>query len=86
MIAFVLGLAVLYGVLCFIFQGYELELAIIVVSIEVVFIGFYLMIKRETDNIIRKHRNILREELINDIEKLYKCKNLNDVIDWRLDR
>lgn len=86
MIIFILGLAMLYGTLIYMFPKYIVELTIIVASIEAFLIGLYIIIKNEVEKIVRKHRNILREELINDIEKLYKCKDLNDVIDWRLDR
>lgn len=86
MIIFILGLAMLYGTLIYMFPEYIVELTFIVASIEAFLIGLYIIIKNEVEKIVRKHRNILREELINDIKKLYKCKDLNNVIDWRLDR
>lgn len=85
MIIFVLGLAILYGILIYIFPEYVVELAIMVVSIETFLIGLYIIIKNEVEKIVRKHRNILQKEILDDVEKLYKCKNLNDIINFRLD-
>lgn len=86
MIIFILGLATLYGTLIYMFPEYVVELTIIVASIEAFLIGLYIIIKNEVEKIVQKHRNILREEILNDIEKLYRCKNLNDIVDFRLDR
>lgn len=86
MIIFVLGLVILYGVLVYILPEYITELAVIIISIEASAVGLYIMIKNKVEDIVRKHRNILREEILNDVEKLYRCKNLNDIVNFRLDR
>lgn len=69
MIIFILGLATLYGTLIYIFPEYIVELAIIVASIEAFLIGLYIMIKNVVENIVQKHRNILREEILNELRE-----------------
>lgn len=70
----------------FLFPEYAWYIVLLALTFEGLTFGVIVSIRKEIESIIRNHRNILRKELINDIEKLYKCKNLNDIIDWRLDR
>lgn len=86
MILFIISLVICSIVFINIFPEYMGEIAILTIAFSGMIIGILRMIESKIECIVKRRCTILREELINDIEKLYKCKNLNDVIDWRLDR
>lgn len=86
MIVFFISLVVIVTIFVILFPEYAWYIVLLGLAFEGLTFGVIIFIRKEIEFIIRNHRNILREELINDIEKLYKCKNLNDIIDWRLDR
>ena len=70
----------------FLFPGYEWHIVLLALAFEGLTFGIIISVRKEIEFIVQKHRNILREEILNDIEKLYSCKNLNDIVDFRLDR
>lgn len=86
MIVFFISLIVIVTIFVILFPEYAWYIVLLGLAFEGLIFGVIIFIQKKIESIIRKHRNILRKELINDIEKLYKCKNLNDIIDWRLDR
>ena len=86
MIGFFISLVVIVTIFVVLFPEYTWYIVLLGLSFEGLIFGVIIFIRKEIELIVREYRNILREELINDIEKLYKCKNLNDIIDWRLDR
>lgn len=86
MIVFFISLIVIITIFVILFPEYAWYIVLLGLAFEGLTFGVIIFIQKKIESIIRKHRNILRKELINDIKKLYKCKNLNDIIDWRLDR
>lgn len=86
MIVFFISLIVIVTIFVILFPEYAWYIVLLGLAFEGLTFGVIIFIQKKIESIIRKHRNILQKELINDIEKLYKCKNLNDIIDWRLDR
>lgn len=86
MTLFFISLIIIVIIFVILFPEYAWYIVLLAFAFEVLTFEVIILIRKEIEFIVRTHRNILREELINDIEKLYKCKNLNDVIDWRLDR
>lgn len=86
MTLFFISLVVIVIIFVILFPEYAWYIVLLALAFEGLTFGVIIFIRKEIESIVRKHRNILRKELIDDIEKLYKCKSLNDVIDWRLDR
>lgn len=86
MILFVISLCAIMTIFIFLFPGYEWYITLLAFAFEGLTFGVIIYIRKEIENIVRKHRNILREDILNDVEKLYRCKNLNDIVKFRLDR
>lgn len=86
MIGFFISLVVIVIIFVVLFPEYAWYIVLLALSFEGLVLSIIYLINKNVESIVVKHRNILREELIDDIEKLYKCKDLNDVIDWRLDK
>lgn len=86
MILFVISLCAIMTIFIFLFPGYEWYIVLLAFAFEGSTFGVIIYIRKEIESIVQKHRNILREEILNDIEKLYRCKNLNDIVNFRLDR
>lgn len=70
----------------FLFPGYEWYIVLLALAFEGLTFGVIISIRKEIESVVQKHRNILREEILDDVEKLYRCKNLKDVVNFRLDR
>lgn len=70
----------------FLFPEYTWYIVLLAFAFEGLTFGVIVSIRKEIEFIVRKHRNILREEILNDIEKLYRCENLNDIVNFRLDK
>ena len=70
----------------FLFPEYAWYIVLLALTFEGLTFGVIVSIRKEIESIVRKHRNILREEILNDIEKLYRCENLNDIVNFRLDK
>lgn len=70
----------------FLFPEYAWYIVLLALAFEGLIFGVIKFIRKEIESVVRKHRNILREEILNDVEKLYRCKNLNDIVDFRLDK
>ena len=62
MIAFTLGLFILLSVGIKLFPEYIVEVSLIIIGIELLFIGLYYVIKNEVKRIIRKYITELRKE------------------------
>lgn len=70
----------------FLFPEYAWYIVLLALAFEGLTFGVIVSIRKEIESIVQKHRNILREEILDDVEKLYRCKNLNDIVNFRLDR
>lgn len=70
----------------FLFPEYAWYIVLLTLAFEGLTFGVIVSIRKEIESVVRKHRNILREEILDDVEKLYRCKNLNDIVNFRLDR
>lgn len=86
MIIFVISLCAIMTIFIFLFPGYEWYIVLLALAFEGLVFGIIISIRKEVESIVQKHRNILREDILNDVEKLYKCKDLNDIVNFRLDR
>lgn len=79
-------LAIIMTIFVFLFPEYAWYIVLLALAFEGLTFGVIVSIRKEIESIVRKHRNILREEILNDIEKLYRCENLNDIVNFRLDK
>lgn len=79
-------LAIIMAIFVFLFPEYAWYIVLLALAFEGLTFGVIVSIRKEIESIVRKHRNILREEILNDIEKLYRCENLNDIVNFRLDK
>lgn len=79
-------LAIIMTIFVFLFPEYAWYIVLLALAFEGLTFVVIISIRKEIESIVQKHRNILREEILNDVEKLYRCKNLNDIVDFRLDR
>lgn len=79
-------LAIIMTIFVFLFPEYTWYIVLLALAFEGLTFGVIVSIRKEIESIVRKHRNILREEILNDIEKLYRCENLNDIVNFRLDK
>lgn len=70
----------------FLFPEYAWYIVLLALAFEGLTFGVIISIRKEIESVVQKHRNILREEILNDVEKLYRCKNLNDIVNFRLDK
>lgn len=85
MILFFICMIIIVTIFVLLFPEYAWYIVLLALAFEGLIFGVIVCIRREIELIVRKHRNILREEILNDIEKLYRCKNLNDIVNFRLD-
>lgn len=74
------------AIFVFLFPEYAWYIVLLALAFEGLTFGVIVSIRKEIESLVRKHRNILREEILNDIEKLYRCENLNDIVNFRLDK
>lgn len=79
-------LAIIMTIFVFLFPEYAWYIVLLALAFEGLTFGVIVSIRKEIESIVQKHRNILREEILDDVEKLYRCKNLNDIVNFRLDR
>lgn len=79
-------LAIIMTIFVFLFPEYAWYIVLLALAFEGLTFGVIVSIRKEIEYIVRKYRNILREKILNDIEKLYRCKNLNDIVNFRLDK
>lgn len=79
-------LAIIMVIFVFLFPEYAWYIVLLALAFERLTFRVIVSIRKEIESIVRKHRNILREEILNDIEKLYRCENLNDIVNFRLDK
>ena len=79
-------LAIIMTIFVFLFPEYAWYIVLLALAFEGLTFGVIVSIRKEIESIVQRHRNILREEILDDVEKLYRCKNLNDIVNFRLDR
>ena len=79
-------LAIIMTIFVFLFPEYAWYIVLLALAFEGLTFGVIISIRKEIESVVQKHRNILREEILNDVEKLYRCENLNDIINFRLDK
>lgn len=79
-------LAIIMTIFVFLFPEYAWYIVLLALAFEGLTFGVIVSIRKEIESIVRRHRNILREEILDNVEKLYRCKNLNDIVNFRLDR
>lgn len=79
-------LAIIMTIFVFLFPEYAWYIVLLALAFEGLTFGVIISIRKEIESVVQKHRNILREEILDDVEKLYRCKNLNDIVNFRLDK
>lgn len=61
-------LAIIMTIFVFLFPEYAWYIVLLALAFEGLTFGVIVSIRKEIESIVRKHRNILREEILNDIE------------------
>ena len=66
-IALILGLLILLSVGIKLFPEYTTEIGLIVIGIELLYVGLYFMIKNEVKFIVRKYKTELQEKTLKEL-------------------